>query len=84
MEAKNNEKSMPQNRGDAKGPNNTPAKTAHKKPRKPVFPGLFFTGQRWSRRSCADESQPFSVGRSRVKSRAGSQRCLHLDFAPIG
>ncbi len=44
MEAKNNEKSMPQNRGDAKGPNNTPAKTAHEKPRKPVFPDFFLHG----------------------------------------
>jgi hypothetical protein len=27
---------------DAKGLNNTPAKTAHKKPRKPVFPDFFY------------------------------------------
>ncbi len=42
MEAKNNEKSMPQNSDGTKGLNNTPAKTAHKKPRKPVFPGFFY------------------------------------------
>ena len=42
MGAKNNGISMPQNSDGTKGLNNTPAKTAHEKPRKPVFPDFFY------------------------------------------